>query len=366
MDKTQISEVERGILGLASSVYGVGAQDLGKLLASYSLEKWPKLKQKQLLQAGLSELKAQKIYQVFQTDLETWLVQLQSHQIQIVTSFDHNFPKRLTTVDSCPYVLFVRGSIEILNQPSIAIVGTRKPTSYGVQVTRQLATELSVAGLVVVSGLAYGVDAVAHQAVVHRQGTTVGVLGNGIDTIQPRSNLRLGKEMLERGTIVSEYAPGIPALVQNFPARNRLVAGMTLGTVVIEGGEESGSLITAEFAREYQKPIFAVPGMISNPMSLGPHLLLRQGAILVRNTQDILDHLGIIGSLDTRKNQIDRSDLNYVQIQIINLLEQENYSADQLARHLKLPAAEITANLTLLELENCIEDAGQGFFKLMS
>jgi DNA processing protein len=208
-----------------------------------------------------------------------------------VTLADDEYPLLLRQLPDPPLALFYRGNLALAQKPAVAIVGSRKASPYAVSVASQLARELVSAGMAIVSGLALGVDAAAHQAALDASGETIGVLGTGIDLVYPRSHRRLFKTIEERGLILSEFPPGTPPFRYNFPVRNRIISGITLGTVIVEANGRSGSLITARTAAEQNREVFAVPGSIFSLGSEGTHRLVQYGAKLVHDTNDILDEL---------------------------------------------------------------------------
>jgi DNA processing protein len=201
------------------------------------------------------------------------------------------FPQSLLQIYDPPVLLYVRGDTQILNLPSIGVVGTRRPTLYGTQMAQRLGRELAARGLVVISGLARGIDAIAHQGVLESHGRGVGVLGTGIDVCYPKENKKLYSKILERGAILSEFPLTTHPAPENFPIRNRIVAGMPLGVLVVEGAQYSGSLITARLAMEFGREVFGVPGNVTQPVSFAPNLLIRQGAKLVTNADDVVEEL---------------------------------------------------------------------------
>jgi DNA processing protein len=208
-----------------------------------------------------------------------------------VTLADDDYPPQLREIIDPPFTLHVRGDRTLLARPAIAIVGSRRASPYAINAARHLATELARAGLVIVSGLALGVDGAAHAAALDAQSPTVAVLGTGIDVVYPRSHRKLFRRMIEHGLIVSEFAPGMPPLALHFPIRNRVISGLTLGTIIVEASARSGSLITARTAAEQGREVFAVPGSIFAPGSEGTHRLIQYGAKLVHDVNDVLDEL---------------------------------------------------------------------------
>ena len=210
---------------------------------------------------------------------------------QVVTLIDDDYPSLLKEIVDPPLVLHVRGDRSLLQRPALAMVGSRRASPYAINVAEHLAKQLAPAGLVIVSGLARGVDATSHEAALDVGGTTIGVLGTGIDVVYPRSNAKLFRRIESAGLIVSEFAPGTPPKPEHFPIRNRIISGLTLGTVIVEATSRSGSLITARTAAEQGREVFAVPGSIFSRGSEGTHRLIQYGAKLVHDAQDVVDEL---------------------------------------------------------------------------
>lgn len=201
------------------------------------------------------------------------------------------YPQTLLQIYDPPVLFFCRGDRSILNLPAIAIVGTRRPTLYGTQMAERLSRELAARGLVIVSGLARGIDAISHQGTLAAGGRAVGVLGTGLDVCYPKENKKLYEKVLERGAILSEFPLGTHPAPENFPIRNRIVAGMPLGTVVVEGAQYSGSLITARLAMEFGREVFGVPGNATQAVSFAPNQLIKQGAKLATCADDVIEEL---------------------------------------------------------------------------
>jgi DNA processing protein len=210
----------------------------------------------------------------------------------VVTLADAAYPRMLLETSDPPPLLYVRGRLELLQRPALAVVGSRNATAQGVTNAQSFAKSLSDAGLTIVSGLALGIDAAAHRGGLAGPASTVAVLGTGIDVVYPRANAELAAEIAERGALVSEFALGIGALAPNFPRRNRLISGLAQGCLVVEAALASGSLITARSAAEQNREVFAVPGSIHSPLSKGCHALLKSGAKLVESAEDVLAELG--------------------------------------------------------------------------
>jgi DNA processing protein len=201
------------------------------------------------------------------------------------------YPDLLAEIYDPPLVLYARGNLEIMENPCIAIVGTRKPTIYGLQMSQGIASDLGNRGLTIVSGLARGIDAAAHRGCLEGNGNTIAVLGCGIDMVYPKEHAQLTRKIIEKGLLLSEFPPGTSPSPQNFPVRNRIISGLSLGTVIVEASEYSGSLITARLAMEQNRELFAVPGNLTSPQSFGPNFLIKQGAKLVQSWRDVIEEL---------------------------------------------------------------------------
>lgn len=214
---------------------------------------------------------------------------IKDKEIRLVHTDHPDYPERLKNIDDPPRYFYMKGYISPQDSKAIAIVGTRRPTIYGKRVAEMLAAELSSAGFTIVSGLARGIDSFAHRAALRSGGRSIGVLGCGIDIVYPRENGTLMADIVESGAIISEFPLGTKPDKRNFPQRNRVISGISLGTVVVEAAERSGSLITARFAMEQGREVFAVPGNINSPVSIGTNNLIKEGAKLVASTVDILE-----------------------------------------------------------------------------
>jgi DNA processing protein len=208
---------------------------------------------------------------------------------QVVEYSSDDYPPRLKQIPDPPLVLYVRGDVKVLSRHAVAIVGARRPTAYGSQVAQRLSHDLAQRQLVIVSGLARGIDSAAHRGALEAAGKTVAVLGSGIDVIYPRENKRLAEQVIESGALISEFPPGTSPAPENFPIRNRTISGLSLGVLVIEAAEYSGSLITARLALEQNREVFAVPGNITSAQSFGPNHLIKQGAKLVDEWIDVIE-----------------------------------------------------------------------------
>jgi DNA processing protein len=273
--------------------------------------------------------------------------QVESLRDRVVTLADDDYPPMLKEIIDPPLVLHVRGDVSLLLRTGIAVVGSRRATPYGINAAAQLASQLAVAGLVVVSGLARGIDAAAHQAALDARGPTVAVLGTGIDVVYPRGNARLFRRIENEGLIVSEFPPGTPPRPENFPIRNRVISGLSRGTVIVEATRRSGSLITARMAAEQGRDVFAVPGSIFSAGSEGTHRLIQYGAKLVHDANDVLEELpGGLRVLDKDAAEPE-SPLREV---LASLSRDEGAHIDTVAAKLRRTPATVAESLLQLEL----------------
>jgi DNA processing protein len=274
-----------------------------------------------------------------------------------------SFPKLLAEISGRPSILYLRGEVLPVDEASVAIVGTRRATPYGRQSAERLAGELAQAGITVVSGLARGVDAAAHRAALVAGGRTIAVLGSGPDVIYPPEHRRLAEQILESGAVISEFAPGTKPDAQNFPARNRIISGMTLGTLVIEAPLRSGALITATFAADQGREVFVVPGSIFAPSSEGTNALLRDGARIVRNGDDVLEDLGLREGANAPMTQ-GRLLLEEDERRLVDALGKEARHIDEIAEEAGLTPGAASALLLTMELKGLIRNYGAQYYVL--
>lgn len=269
---------------------------------------------------------------------------------QIVTLADPQYPKMLLQTPDPPPFLFLKGRPDLLNQPAIAIVGSRNATPQGAAIAESFARSLSDAGLVVISGLALGIDAAAHRGGLAGRASSIAVVGTGLDMVYPARNRHLAHELAAHGALISEFPLGTPALAANFPRRNRLISGLARGCLVVEAAQRSGSLITARTANEQGREVFAVPGSIHSPLSKGCHLLIKQGAKLVECAQDVLEELG--WQLPGQEQPTPRAaDVPHA---LLDHLGFDPSDVDTLCTRSGLSSAEVSALLTQLEIDGTV------------
>jgi DNA processing protein len=358
---------------------GLGARLTGKLLREFGSPD-------AVFHASLTALEAQQIpAAVAQAIISRQsmsaaakqLAQAEAAKCQLLTWDEPLYPQMLREIYDPPPLLYVKGNAEFLNRHSIAIVGTRRPTPYGNQMAERLARDLAARGLVIVSGLARGIDATAHKgALGSMQGATVGVLGCGVDVIYPKENRKIFAEIEERGAIISEFPLGAFPAPQNFPIRNRIIAGMARGVVVVEGAQYSGSLITARLAMESGREVFAVPGNATQPASFGPHQLIKQGAKLVASWEDVVEELPtpVRAELvpvettngDERASLVEEG-LTPAEKTLYALLAVDaSKHVDQLVEESKMNSSEVLSALFELEMKGLVQQLpGKQFLKVM-
>jgi DNA processing protein len=292
-----------------------------------------------------------------QVDLEKVWARIESQGIKILTWKDEAYPGRLKEIEQPPPVLYIRGDYLPDDLYAVAIVGTRRVTPYGRQITEELSAYLASNGITVISGLARGVDALAHQTALKAGGRTIGVLGSGVDKIYPPEHRQLAEQMMKSGGIVSDYAPGTPPDASNFPPRNRIISGLSLAVVVIEAGETSGALITAEFAAEQGREIFAVPGSILAPQSKGTNKLIQKGALPLLSVNDLMQALNLtrMGEHKAARKIIPTDE---TEARLMNVLGVEPLHVDEIRNQAELPIEKVSAALALMELKGMVRQVG--------
>ncbi|MEX2032374.1 MAG: DNA-processing protein DprA [Dehalococcoidia bacterium] len=341
-------------------IHRLGSVRFGVLERGFpSIEAAWRASEGELVDVGLDAKTAQAIAKArAEIDPATEIERLHEAGIQAFTRSGPGYPSRLREIDDAPPVLYVRGAWVAEDEWSVAVVGTRRATAYGRQAASELSRGLAANGVTVVSGLARGVDTIAHRTALDTGGRTVAVLANGLDTIYPPENRRMADEIAERGAVMSDYPLGTKPRADFFPRRNRILSGLSLGTLVVEGGYQSGSMITAKFATEQNREVFAVPGSIFSPQSRGPQSLIRDGATPVSSAQDILEALNLtqIGAqLDFGRAAPPESP---DERELMSALTREPQHIDEVARKTGLAAAIVSGTLALLELKGLVRDVG--------
>lgn len=342
-----------------SLVKGIGSVRFQALLDAFGDPRraW-NAPQQALLEAGLSPRLVENLVQLrAAVDLDQVWERMHSQGIGVLTLEDERYPRRLKEIAQPPPVLYLRGELDAQDEWAVAVVGTRRITGYGRQVTEEIAMELARSGVTVISGLARGVDAIAHQAALNAGGRTLAVLGNGVDRIYPPENRRLAEQMLAHGALISDYPPGTPPEASNFPPRNRLISGLSMAVVVVEAGLTSGALITAAFAADQGREVFAVPGNITAPQSAGTNRLIRDGAHPLLDPQDVLEVLNLTRVAEQRAARI-ALPADAVEAQLFAALGREPLHVDEIRSRTDLPIEKVTATLALMELKGMVRQIG--------
>jgi DNA processing protein len=298
-----------------------------------------------------------------EVQLEAQLALVREHELGVLLPRHGEYPRLLKEIPDPPAVLFLRGRIEATDQMAVAIVGTRRATHYGKQTAERLAAGLARAGLTVVSGMARGIDAAAHRGALSAGGRTIAVLASGVLNPFPPEHDKLADEIAAHGAVLSETAPTMPPLSGMFPQRNRIISGLSLGTIVIEAGARSGALITARHAMEQGREVFAVPGQIDNSAAAGPNRLLRDGAKLVTCVDDVLEELGHLPAAapDHRGGSIHSAaelKLNDLEHAVLQAIEPAGSSLDDVAEACGLPIQRVMATVSVLEARRLVRKLG--------
>ena len=339
------------------------------------------LRQKQFPKSlGLSSAQQQYLSQCRDNDLSDVLRWLDKDYNHILPIDDDLYPPQLKATADPPVLLFIKGRVESLLLPQLAVVGSRRATRGGLDNARAFCYELAKKNWLITSGLAAGVDATAHRAALDAGGETVAVMGTGINRIYPKDNQALAKEVMAQGAVVTEFDFDAPPRANHFPQRNRIIAGLSLGTLVVESGQKSGTLITARLTYDMNRPVMAIPGSIHNPMAKGCHWLIKQGAALVESVDDIVTELEpgmtMLSEQIRRRMEKDHSqavenndkqhdiDLSDNQQNILSHMGYDPISFDKLASVTEMPTADLSADLLILELTGLIEKrAGAKYLK---
>jgi len=313
----------------------------------------------ELRAAGLDEKAASAIAaQRPKISPEAEMERLARHGVRALTWNDPAYPARLKEIYDLPPVLYVRGELTEADEWAVAVVGTRRPTPYGRQAAEQVAADLAAQRISIVSGLARGIDAIAHRAALDSGGRTIAVMACGLDMVYPPEHLRLAQEVCERGALVSDYSLGTQPRGEYFPRRNRIMSGLSLGVLVVEGDVKSGALITANLALEQNREVFAVPGSIFSPQSRGTHRLLQEGAKLVQSVQDILEEL----NLTMVPQQMEMKELiaaDDTEKQLLRHISTDPIHIDEVRRRSGLPIATVSSALAMLELKGLVRQMGR-------
>ncbi|MDD0824330.1 DNA-processing protein DprA [Mannheimia sp. AT1] len=360
-----------------------GAQRIGRLLSEVDFSQFCDYDKLQLKQMGWNEKQIQRWFSPNKLWIEQALTWAEQPNQQIVSLFDEQYPFLLRQISTAPPILFVKGSVESLSLPQIAIVGSRDYSPYGEYWAGQFAADLTRHNITVTSGLAIGIDGFAHQKVVAEEGKTIAVLGSGLNQIYPARHKKLAEQIIAcGGALVSEFLPNQPPVAENFPRRNRIISGLSLGTLVIEATVNSGSLITARYALEQGREVFALPNAVQNPYAQGCHKLIKEGALLVERVEDMLEAIAYqtqplqIALFNDVKEKIPHStqaakktenvakslpNLTACQLQIYQKISLEPISVDDLSKASQLSVEMLLVELLSLELSGVVKQVSGGY-----
>lgn len=292
----------------------------------------------------------------------------QQHDCHVLSIDNADYPQLLKQIADPPLVLFVKGDITLLSKPQLAMVGTRNPSIMGKEQAFYFAKQLAAAGLIITSGLASGIDAASHKGALAAQGKTIAVFGTGLASVYPRVNLPLANIIQASGALISEFPPLESPKAKNFPRRNRIISGLSLGVLVVEAALRSGSLVTARFALEQDREVFAIPGSIQNPMARGCHALIKQGATLIEKVEDILEQLGSLFSYVTNNvtNPILTEKLDEKSVRLLKQITYEVTPMDVIILRSGLTASQVSSILLTLELLGCVKSVHGGYVRLVN
>lgn len=358
--------MERDYYLAFSLVNGIGPKTFILLIQNFKLAKkaW-NATSNELKKAGLSERLIQRLEKAKQEfNLQDYKEKLKHKKALFIALCDKEYPKLLKEIENPPIVLYVKGDISKIDfDRTIGIVGTRKITNYGREVTAIFSTELSQAGFTIVSGLAMGVDAAAAWSAIDSGGKTIAVLGNGIDLCFPSSNEKLYDKILDKnGIIISEFPLGQSPSMGSFPSRNRIIAGLSMGVLVTEGAKDSGSLITADYAFKFKRKVFAIPGPITSSLSVAPLKLIEKGARLVVSADDICRVLEVESTKLKSTSQSSRFiNLTKDELKILQILENEPLHFDEIVRKLNLDSSKAGIMLSMMEIKGLIKNSNSMF-----
>lgn len=341
-------------------VKGVGSSKLNALLTHFGdIEHAWHAHEQELVKIGFDRRARKNLIEARQTlDLDAELARVQETGARLICWESSEYPDYLREIDGAPPLLYLQGSIEDIDRWAVAVVGTRRVTAYGRQVTQEIVGEMVRNGVTIVSGLARGVDAVAHRTALEFGGRTLAVLGSGLDEVYPAEHRKLAQEIGNgRGAIITEYALGVRPEARNFPPRNRIISGLSLGVIVVEAGERSGALITTRFALEQNRDVFAVPGNINSPASKGPNRLIQDGAKLVTSAKDVLEELNVKQVLEKTAVQLALPE-SAEEAALLAHLSGQPIHADELSRLTELPSKTVSGTLALMELKGVVRHVG--------
>ncbi len=344
-----------------SLIPGIGRVRLSQLKEHFGnlRDAW-KAPEGELRQAGLDSRSIETLLLLCpKISLDAEMGKLERYKVKALTCEDSRYPPKLKEIYDYPPLLYIRGNfMPRQDDPCLAVVGTRRPSIYGRQVAEEITTDLAKSKITVISGLARGIDSIAHRAALGVGGKTIAVLASGLDIIYPAENARLAQAIMEQGALVSEHPLGIKPRAENFPLRNRIMSGLSLGVLVVEARERSGALITALQALEQNREVFAIPGSILSPTSRGTNHIIQEGAKLVRNCTDIIEELNLSVAAPQQLKIKEFLPANNIESAVLKQLSSEPEHIDKICRHSGLPMPEVSSTLAILELKGIVKQAG--------
>jgi len=344
---------------------GVGSKTFINTLASFSPEQLFSQSQTTLSTLGLQQKSIDFIKAPDWALIENDLLWVKQKGNAVITLYDSLYPSQLKEINSPPPLLFTKGNQELLTQTQISIVGSRNPSPLGEQTAVEFSQSLAQHGFTITSGLALGIDAASHLGALNINGRTIAVTGTGLDRVYPAKNKDLATQIAQTGLLISEFPPGTTAKANHFPRRNRIISGLCIGLLVVEAARKSGSLITARMALEENREVFAITGSIHNPLARGCNALIKEGAKLVENTQDILDELSLYNQQpEETEPEILKSTLDLEQQNLLNLIMFSPTSVDWLVQESSFSVEAISSMLLMLELQGCIASTPGGYMRI--
>lgn len=348
----------------ATCLDGIGPHTLRRMLNHFdTLKDLFDANETEWRHAGFTDKQIQAFQQVNWKQMDHDLNWCEKSHCHILTSDDERYPLLLREITDPPLVLFVRGQTDVLSSPQLAMVGSRNPTVTGKELAGEFAYTLSKAGLVITSGLAEGIDGASHRGALRANAPTIAVCGTGLAHVYPASHRKLADEIIEKGALVSEFPPSAPPRAKHFPIRNRTISGLSMGVIVVEAALQSGSLITARYANEQGREVFAVPGSIHNTVARGCHYLIQQGAKLVENAGDILGELGALHAVIVESPSVKRAPLDKEKKDFLEKIGYEITALDAIILQSGLTAGEVSSMLLSLELDGYITVTTGGYLR---
>jgi len=337
---------------------GVGPRLVQKLLRRWpELDELFRLSANELVAQGLSEKLARTLTACNRKALEADLQWQMTPECRLITWGEEIYPPLLREISAPPPVLYAKGDISCLSAAKVAVVGTRNPSTTGCQISRSFSAELAEYGLVIVSGLARGIDRQAHEGALSASGQTIAVMATGIDCVYPRQHRAIAERIVSNGLLISEFPLKTPPIAGHFPRRNRIISGLSIATLVVESALKSGTLVTARYALEQNREVLVVPGCVYNPQTRGCHQLIKQGAVLVASAQDILDELHLSSGIEENKQVLHETS------KLMQHIGYELHTIDQLILRSGLGLNEVIDELTELELTGLVQAMPGGYMR---